>query len=109
MKTTGNTILITGGGSGIGRALAEAFHARGNTVIVAGRRKDFLEAAVAAKPGMHAATLDVTRADAIRDFARRIVSDFPRLNVVVNSRCGSSSGARPCRCTSSFRRTYRAN
>lgn len=85
MKTTDNTLLITGGGSGIGRALAEAFHARGNTVIVAGRRKDLLEAVVAGKPGMHAVTLDVSRADAIRDFATRIVSDFPRLNVVVNN------------------------
>lgn len=85
MKTTDNTILVTGGGSGIGRALADAFHARGNTVIVAGRRKDALEATVAGKRGMHVAPLDVTRADAIRDFARRIVSDFPRLNVVVNN------------------------
>lgn len=85
MKTTDNTILITGGGSGIGRALAEAFQARGNTVVVAGRRRDVLEAAIVGKSGMHARTLDVGSADAIRDFARRVLTDFPRLNVVINN------------------------
>lgn len=85
MRTHDNTILITGGGSGIGRALAEAFHTRGNTVIVTGRRKSQLDAAIAGRTAMHAVTLDVTDGEAIATFARQIVKAFPRLNVVINN------------------------
>ncbi|WP_329740402.1 SDR family oxidoreductase [Dyella sp. A6] len=85
MNPTDNTILITGGGSGIGRALADAFQARGNTVIVTGRRLDLLQAVVAGKPDMHAMSLDISQADAVAVFARRVVMDFPRLNVVINN------------------------
>src|SRR5271169_3667076 len=85
MKTTGNTILITGGGSGIGRGLAEAFHALGNQVIVAGRRKEALETTTAANPGMKSATLDIENAASIRTFAAKLGADYPKLNVVIQN------------------------
>src|SRR5580658_2785735 len=85
MILTGNTILITGGGSGIGRGLAEAFHALGNRVIIAGRRKQMLEKTAAANPGMEFRVLDQDDASEIRRFAAQVINDFPGLNVLVNN------------------------
>ena len=85
MNMTGNTILITGGGSGIGQGLAEAFHAAGNRVIVAGRRPGPLAEVVAANPGMTSVVLDVADPAAIRAFAEQIAHDHPALNVLVNN------------------------
>jgi uncharacterized oxidoreductase len=85
MNITGNTILITGGGSGIGRGLAEALQAAGNQIIITGRRKQALEETVAANPGMSFQVLDVDDAGAIRAFAAQVVKDHPGLNVLINN------------------------
>jgi uncharacterized oxidoreductase len=85
MKPSGNTILITGGGSGIGQALAHRLHDSGNTVIVSGRRRGALERAIAGRENMHAITLDIERPEAVSDFARRLVAEHPDLNVLVNN------------------------
>ena len=85
MQTTGNTILITGGTSGIGRALAEAFRKLGNQVIVAGRRKALLDEVTAANPGMQSAVLDVQNLPSLRAFAASIVHQYPKLNVLINN------------------------
>ena len=85
MKTTGNTILITGGGSGIGRGLAEAFHKLGNKVIIAGRRKEVLDQTTSANPGMSSIPLDIDDPAAILAFAKKVVAEHPSLNVLINN------------------------
>jgi uncharacterized oxidoreductase len=85
VKISGNTILITGGGSGIGRGLAEAFHRLGNDVIITGRNQKALDETTAANPGMRSALLDVTDPQSIQSFVARAPKDYASVNVLINN------------------------
>lgn len=85
MDISNNTILITGGGSGIGRGLAEALLAKGNRVIVAGRRRQPLEAVCAGRDGIDWIELDVADPASISEAAETLAADFPALNVVIHN------------------------
>src|SRR3546814_20462867 len=66
-------------------ALAQRCHDLGNTVIVAGRRQEALDRAIAGREHMAAMTLDIGDAGAIEDFARRAIAEHPDLNVLINN------------------------
>jgi uncharacterized oxidoreductase len=85
MKLKGNTIFITGGGSGIGRGLAEALHKRGNQVIIAGRRKGRLTEVAKANPGMQWVELNIEDPDSVSAVAGRLIAEYPKLNVLINN------------------------
>jgi uncharacterized oxidoreductase len=85
MKTEGNSILVTGGGSGIGRELARRWHDLGNRVIVAGRRRDALEETIAGRDGMFAVSVDMDDPAGIEQFAAEVIAEHPDLNVLVNN------------------------
>ena len=78
--------LVTGGGSGIGRAVALRLEAEGYSVAIAGRRLSALEETVAAGTGgMLALAVDVTDADAVRNMVEKTVARFGRLDVLFNN------------------------
>ena len=85
MKLTGNTILVTGGGSGIGLAFAKRFVERDNTVIVCGRRADVLARMKLEYPAIHTHVCDLAEPTARENLAEWLVGEFPDLNIVVNN------------------------
>jgi len=85
MNLTGNTILLTGGSSGIGRGLVEALLALDNKVITADRRPGTLKDLAQKYPGLSSTFLDISDPGSIRALAKLIVQDHPDLNVLINN------------------------
>ena len=85
MNLSGNTILITGGTSGIGLELAKAFRAKGNDVIVSGRREHLLQEIESKHPGIVGRRLDAADSSDIRQFAKALLAERPELNVVIHN------------------------
>jgi uncharacterized oxidoreductase len=85
MKTSGNTVLITGGGSGIGLALTEALVRSGNQVVICGRRRDRLKAVQARMPGVCFRVCDVSKARSRQTLVDWLLSEFRQLNVLINN------------------------
>ena len=84
MNLTGNTVVVTGGGSGIGKALAEVFKDLGNEIIVAGQASN-RDRDAAATPGMAHLVLDQDDASSIAAFAEKVRADHPVTNVLINN------------------------
>jgi uncharacterized oxidoreductase len=85
MHLSGNTVLITGGATGIGRVLAQELLNRGNEVIICGRRKVRLEEAQAANPGLQIRVCDVSDHNARTSLVSWLEANYPRLNILVNN------------------------
>lgn len=80
-----NTVLITGGGSGIGLALARAFCNAGSTVLICGRDAEKLDAARRTESGLHTLACDITVLADRQRLLHIVREHFPRLNVLVNN------------------------
>lgn len=85
MQVTGNTILVTGGGSGIGLALAKRFATRGNRVVICGRRVEMLAAAKQGTPSFETLQCDVSSEAGRLALVEAALTRFPALNVLVNN------------------------
>ena len=85
MKLTSNTILITGGGSGIGYELTKQLTALGNTILITGRDQSKMDRAKAAFPKIHTFQSDVSDSDAIATLYEKVTKQFPELNILINN------------------------
>lgn len=85
MKTSGNTILITGGATGIGLALAEHLLNEGNEVIICGRRAERLQDAKQKFPGLHTRVADVASETGREELMNWVASQFPSFNMLINN------------------------
>jgi uncharacterized oxidoreductase len=85
MNISGNTVLITGGATGIGRALAERFLKAGSEVIICGRREDKLREAQQKYPNLHIRVCDVSKESDRISLFNWVKSEFPQLNVLINN------------------------
>jgi uncharacterized oxidoreductase len=85
MQTTNNTLLITGGATGIGYSIAKYFHDRGNTIIICGRREDRLKQAAQALQGIYTFKCDVTNVDDRNALLQYVNKNFPKLNMLINN------------------------
>ncbi|MEZ2445665.1 SDR family oxidoreductase [Chitinophaga sp. RCC_12] len=85
MKTTGNTVLITGGSAGIGLEIARQLSQQGNQVIITGRDAARLEKATQQLPGVKGIVSDVTSDEAVTQLAATLHKEYPSLNILVNN------------------------
>lgn len=85
MQLTENEILVTGGGSGIGRGIAESLHQMGNHVVIAGRRHDVLAEVARANPGMDYLRLDQADPADVGRFVVELSDVCPALNILINN------------------------
>jgi uncharacterized oxidoreductase len=85
MKVEGNTILITGGATGIGLALAESFLKLGNQVIICGRRKERLIEVQKMHPDLHIVECDVSYENGRNSLFKYVTENFNDINVLVNN------------------------
>lgn len=85
MKTSGHTVLITGGTGGIGQALIEGFIQRGNTVITADRNPHKQEALGKKFPGLHTVVCDLSKQEDLDRLVHRCETDFPEINLLINN------------------------
>lgn len=85
MKTTGDTILITGGTSGIGKGLAEEFVQRDNTVIICGRREERLQQIQNNYPGIITTICDITILEEREALYQWVIESYPELNILINN------------------------